>query len=176
MIYRLDVLILGMLSDAADVGIYSLAYLACELSWIYVNALSVSLSPQLVTTDPASAREMIRRARNKSIAVVAVGCIAIATLGKPVITFVLGGSFIEVYWVALCLIPGILAFVPVKLSTSSMIARGETRKLPYVFAAILVLNVVLNLVLVPSFNAKGCAAAASITYVIAMLLFKRLRK
>jgi O-antigen/teichoic acid export membrane protein len=176
LIYRLDVLILGILTSASYVGIYSLAYLACELSWIYVNASSVSLSPQLVTAGPIETRKMLHRAQARSTLVVTAGCIGIIAFGKPVIALVLGDQYVDVYWVALCLIPGIVAFVPVKLATTSMIAQGRAKVLPYAFAAILVINVALNLTLVPTFKAQGCAVAASFTYVIAMLLFFRLRK
>jgi len=171
LVYRVDVLILGVLSTATAVGLYSIAYVLAELPWLIVNGYAVTLLPRLVGEGPRESEALYRRALLHSIgwALLIVACIAL--VGQPVLELALGSSFRGSYTTFLLLAPGVLAFIPFKLLATRLIAAGAPWRLAQVCLALVGVNLVLNVLLDHRFGAQGSAAAASTTYMLAALFY-----
>lgn len=170
-VYRLDILLLGALSTATAVGLYAVAFVLAELPWLIANGYAVTLLPRLLTRSPEEKRNLYQQAlfRSMAWAVLVVACIAL--IGQPALDLLLGSSFQGSYTAFLLLAPGILAFVPFKLLATRLIAAGSPWRLSGVCATLVIANVLLNVLLVPRFGANGCAAAASVTYLLAAAFY-----
>ncbi|HET8566504.1 MAG TPA: oligosaccharide flippase family protein [Solirubrobacterales bacterium] len=168
LVYRVDVLLLGALSTASAVGLYSIAYVTAELPWLIVNGYAVTLLPRLLTKDAVEKRRLHQKALLQSLTWALVVVLCIALVGRPTFDLLLGSSFSGSYTAFLLLAPGILAFIPFKLLATQMIAAGTPWRLSGVCLSLLALNVLLNLLLDGRFGVNGCAAAASATYLLAV--------
>jgi O-antigen/teichoic acid export membrane protein len=164
LLYRLDVLILALLGGSTDVGIYSMSAIAAEIAWLYVNAKSVTLLPALVHASEGDRRKLIGASIVRCSAVTSAFAFLAIILGRPVVHMLLGPTFSRSYTCLLLLMPGILAFVPVKLWITYTAAVGRNRNALYVITGALLCNVTLNLILIPHNGAEGAAISCSAAY------------
>lgn len=175
LVYRLDVLLLGVLSSAAAVGLYSIAYMLAELPWLLANGYAVTLLPRLAA-DPGNSVAAYRRGLAYSMVAATLVVACLVAVGQPLIDLLLGPAFDDSYTAFLLLAPGVLAFVPFKLVATRLIAAGAPWRLAAVCVGLVLVNVGLNLLLDPRFGASGCAVAATVTYLLAALSYVPLHR
>ena len=158
--YRLDALVLAFLKDSYDVGIYGLAYRFMEASVPLGAFVVAAVFPVLVREEARQERRALQIARATDLLLIVSVGVAIATIVlAPDLVRVLGGaayapSVVPLRILALSL-P--LTFVGMLLSWT-LIARGLQRRLIPLAAASVVLNLALNLALVPTYSYKASAA------------------
>lgn len=178
--YRVDILILGLAVFAiptGDIGQYSLAASLAQFVWQIPIALGhLVISRGVRTKDPLGfARKNARLARMGTfVAIVAATAFAIVAPWVTEFLFrnIKEANEIHIYiWI---LLPGVVAFIPARLFEADLIARNRPWSINAVMAPVVVLNIVLNVILIPSdfqFNgAKGAALASTITYTIGTIV------
>ena len=69
------------------------------------------------------------------------------------------------------IIPGIFIFTIFKIRHSDLAGRGKPQVALFVMIPAVLLNVILNIVLIPAHGAEGAALASSISYVFGAVLF-----
>jgi PST family polysaccharide transporter len=165
--------LLGQLSSAREVGLYSAARRLSEL-WFFVPlAVSTSVGPSLVafrTEDPRLYREKMLQLFRAMIAFAAVVAIGATLLAGPVVSLVYGEDFrdaaapLRAYiWV----LPSFAFFVvqyPWDINEGLTIQRLTRTSLG------VVLLVLLDLALIPSMGASGAALSAAIAFAVAGFL------
>ena len=174
---KIDVVMLGYLSTNTETGIYSLAQKLSEVLYMVPIVLIDSAYPAL-------AKRFLDSEQNDSkhgqmLFDLAVGGSLIATivsvlLARPVIEFVFGESYqssIQIFYLH--------AWSCVAIALNSVRHRwlatvGLQRYAPIVTAFGLVINVALNLVLIPSHGAIGAALATVVSYFISGYLISYL--
>lgn len=157
-----DILLLSVMVPSSQVGSYGIAYAVVSVFQAIPTTLSIAILPTIVHT----AEDKLKSVLNAALAYFAVAGALTAALG-----IVVGASVIRLYAgphfdsavVPLQILSGaqIVLFMTQGLS-SMMIARGRFRKLFLCNAIGLVLNVALNLILIPSFGIRGSAAATTV--------------
>ncbi|MGE4538874.1 MAG: oligosaccharide flippase family protein [Desulfovibrio sp.] len=164
--FRCDIVLLRLLTpDPAEVGNYAAAYrliegvimLATPLAHIFFRKLRVSL-------DDAQA---FKRSFTLMLAVM-IGLAAAATIGGLILgPFILTLAFGHKYAAAIPLLSWLLASLPFILPnyvlTQALVALGRERYYAGVTIAAAVLNIGLNLLLIPLLAAKGAALATIAT-------------
>jgi O-antigen/teichoic acid export membrane protein len=171
LIYRLDVMVLAALATPSQVGFYSVAYVLAETPWLVANGFSVTIMPRLVRTHSSrDAKSIFRQALAVSTVAALIGAIALAVIGRPLIVWLLGDSFERSFHVLLLLLPGVVAFVPFKLVTTRLIAHGAPWVLGLLCLCLVIQNLACNVYAISRWGAAGCAATASLTYILGALL------
>jgi len=171
LILRVDVLLLGSRVDVAQLGIYSLAVALAELSLVATSATSQVAVQVQIRGEPTALPEFtasVARA-NGIVALTLIG--GLLLVGPWVITWIFGKSYAGVMSPVLALAPGILAWsminplavYAIRLARPGLFVLGTT--------AGLVVNVLLNVSLIPIWGIAGAAVASSAVYVALFLWF-----
>lgn len=165
LILRVDILIAGALVSVGALGIYSLAVTLTELALLAAAATSqVAIQVQVRGSPRSTARFTAAVARANAL--LASALVAVLVLSGPVvIELVFGPSFAGTTPSVLSLAPGIIA-----LSWQRPLGVYVTRldrplKISIAMLLGLIVNVALNLVLIPAWGVVGAGTASSIVYI-----------
>jgi O-antigen/teichoic acid export membrane protein len=173
---RIDQVMLGyMLSEKADVGRYAASVTLAE-SWYFIPlAVVVARQARVMRAHEESESGFVIEAQrlfDHSIWLSA-GCAALAAVGSPILLTLLFGSAFVTREAVIC--AGLLSLAGILAITGSarapwLIAKGLERYTVLYLTSGAVVNVVLNLALIPPFGIVGSAAATLTAQVTAVVL------
>ena len=170
--YRLDSVMLSKLDTFESVAAYGIAYKFVDLAHFVSTALSVPILTLLVRSWPDDLdrfRDGVRRgvsvlAVAATIVVAEIVVFAHQLMALLYRKYVAAASATKVLVIAECVgYFGTFAF-------SILLATGRHRRYPLITAAGLVLNIVLNLLLIPHFSYRAAAADTLITEIVVATL------
>lgn len=170
--YRIDILLLERLTSADSVGLYGVGVRLAELVWQVPAAVGIVLfSASAQETDVGVAVRRTTHVLRVSLPVTILACAALYLLAPPLITLAFGPDFGESVTVVRWLLPGIAAAVIFKILNADLAGRGQPAHAFWVYSFVAVLNVGLNLWLIPRFDIVGAAAASTVSYAVGGLWF-----
>ena len=170
--FRSDAVLLSLLKPAADVGIYAVSYRFLEQAFVVPGMLMATVFPIVARyAHAADARlaEVLNRSLQVLLLVGSLATLLILTLAGPAVAIVAGSDFeasVTPARILACALP-VLFVSPVFYNL--LFAVNRQRALLLIGLAALLVNVALNLVLIPRYSYNGAAAAtvASETLVFA---------
>jgi O-antigen/teichoic acid export membrane protein len=171
-LYRIDAVMLSFYRPETEVGIYNAAY-------SFLNVLAVVSVAFLRSVFPSFARQAsdpqrLSRTFYQALAIMAVVgliiAVAISALADPIMTIVFTSKFASS---ADALI--ILAWAALFLFTSSVCsvmlnATGRQKSAMYVIVCMAIVNVALNLWLIPQFGYIGASYVTLVTYAFGLIV------
>jgi O-antigen/teichoic acid export membrane protein len=160
-----DILMIGWLSSASEVGLYSAAHRIIQLLYILPSILAISILPtfsRFALSDPAKMRRGLEHVLVFCFLVslpIVVGGIIIA---PEIISTVFGSSYAPATLSFILLLITILADFPAVILSNAVFAFGRQRSL--MFYALLggLMNVAFDLILIPKYGIAGSALATLI--------------
>jgi O-antigen/teichoic acid export membrane protein len=96
--------------------------------------------------------------------------LVLAILAKPLIKLFFGITFLPSLIPLLILLPGIIALSVSKVLTADLAGRGKPQYGTYSSFVSLLLNILLNLWLIPRWGISGAAFATTVAYILSTLL------
>ena len=168
--YRLDTFIVSFYLGASGVGIYSVAVALAELLWHLPNAASFVIFPKASSTSGQELNSFTPRVFRLVLGVTALGAVAIALAGRPLIVLIFSDAFAASYPPLLALLPGVVLLGGGKVLTSEIAGRGYPEYNSINAGLGLALTVILDLVLIPRYGVMGAAVASSVAYSAIFLL------
>ena len=184
--FKIDTVILSILRESTDVGIYGTAYKILEilmaLPIMFVGTIFPALSEAYAKLD----RERLTRLMQKSFDALAIGSLGITTLffafAHPVIGIVAGNSYLETSTITLAgraissdtvlqiLIIAVGLNFFNSLFTNSLITFNRQKELikPYIIATIF--NVVANIIFIPRYSYVAAATTTVLTELLILIL------
>ncbi|MFK4226650.1 lipopolysaccharide biosynthesis protein [Streptomyces sp. NPDC019890] len=169
-----DIYLLSALTGAREVGIYSLAVGLAGYSRMLADVVSqVMLNRQFNSSDTEAADVTVRITRYAVL--LALASALVLTVAAPVlVSAVYGAAYTDAVPLVMLLAPGVMALGASRLPSTYLLRsrRAPTVVVPSVIA--LVVNMALNLLLIPVWGAAGCALASSLAYVLLAALQMRL--
>jgi O-antigen/teichoic acid export membrane protein len=166
---RIDVLLLTALSGSAAVGVYSVGVTLAEVGWYVPNALYGVLFPKVAAERDRTGRFVAQTARLVWPIVLIVG-IVIVLLAELVVVPLYGSQFVGAVGVVALLVPGMTLGGVASVLSAHLAGIGKPGLATKVGALNLTANVAACLVLIPSFEELGAAAASSLSYSCAAAL------
>lgn len=163
----IDMLMLGVMSNPQQVGLYSAAYRILNQVLMAYYLLTQSLYPELSRQDTAQRLRMLRpRFLLPLLGAGLVIAVALVAARQPLMTLVFGRQF-----GAACSLLLLLAWaVPLDFLTSyignAYIAWGMEKSILLCTAIAAASNVVLNLIWIPAYGATAAAVNTLLTYLI----------
>jgi len=162
---RVDVYLLAFLvaEPSAPLGYYSMAVTLAQLVFFFPSAVSSLFFPHVA----GSAREEVDRQvpMVARVTLLLTTGMALALVpGAVVLIRLLLPAFEPSLPALFVLLPGVVALSHSKVLTSYLAGLGKTVWTSSVNVGALVLNVVVNLILIPRFGILGAAAASLISY------------
>jgi O-antigen/teichoic acid export membrane protein len=164
MLYRADVVILGLFATAADVGVYSIAVAVAGLIWVVAEAFGLAAFARGGTESAealqARDRRLVRVNAVLSVAAaVVIGALAVALLDRLLPAYAASVPLL------LVLLPGVVVQGPSRVAFASLLRRADTR-IPMWIGLV---SLGLSLVYVPCasrWQATGVAVASTVVYVV----------
>lgn len=163
-VFRIDTFFLNKMVSKAQLGLYSVSVNVSELLLLIPSAIGVALFPHLSGLDRKEQTDTMCLVGRVSFIIGFLGIVALSIIGYPFIWIVFGEDFLPAFVPFLFLLPGLMA-MSVNYSYSNYFnSIGLPLVSAYIFSVGLIINVVLNLVLIPKFGISGAAISSSITY------------
>jgi O-antigen/teichoic acid export membrane protein len=167
-LYHVDILILRPIAGSRPTGYYRAALRVAEFLWFVPTALSTLLlhSVSELWTDDRVDRisELASRLTRYNLLLTTLLILGLAALAENFLGIYFGQEFEVATRPLLILLPGTLGFALANPIMAIGQAKGELRILIAGTGVAAVLNLVLNLLLIPHYGMTGAAVATSISY------------
>jgi O-antigen/teichoic acid export membrane protein len=158
--FRVDTVLLAVLRSPDEVGLYGAAYKFIELSELVVAAVTMSMFPPLarfVATRDERARELVQKAFDVLLAAAAGLALFMLAFAEEIIVITAGREFEDAALALQLLAPYVLLGYANGILYRVLIAVDRDRMLLAISVSVLVLNVALNLLLIPVYGFKAAA-------------------
>jgi O-antigen/teichoic acid export membrane protein len=171
--YRLDVFLLGLLtSDPAEVGLYAVAVAIAERLWYLSSAVAQVLFPRIASLEGYDQK------RNQLTMLIARHVLWLGIIAGIVgyvladwgILLVYGPDYAETPIAFRWLLPGIVLTGMAKVLGNDIGGRGRPEVNSYQSAIAIVVNVICNIILIPTYGFVGAAMATTISYTVWTLI------
>jgi O-antigen/teichoic acid export membrane protein len=164
LLFRSDILILDGMTTTAAVGLYSLAVSLAELTRLVTDAIAQIALPRQLDTDDAGAVAATLAVTRLSTVVALVSVAGMCLAAPPLIPLVYGPAFAGGVPSLVALAPGLLALGATRPIGAYLLRLDRPLLASSMSVAALVVNVALNIALVPVFGIVGSAVASSVAY------------
>jgi O-antigen/teichoic acid export membrane protein len=172
-IFRLDVLMIGLIRGETEVGLYESGYAIVRnlglLSLVFVTALFPMLS-RLHKADKTRLYKTYKRAFKYMLAVNIAVITLVILFSKIIVSILYGPPFMEAVGLMHLLVVGGLFLNMTTLNAYLLNAVKKEVKNVFFVGSAAALNVALNLALIPRLGYYGAAVATLITYLMLFII------
>ena len=164
--FRIDMFMLAYLLDVRQLGLYSIAVTLAETILYIPRAISPILFPEVAGSDPKRAREVATTLCRNVLAITFAICLVLAGGGYFAIQVVFGPAFSPAHIPLLILLPGIWFISFGSPLSDYILGRGKPIFCTIGAGSSMVINIILNLLLLPRMGMSGAALASTVTYIL----------
>jgi O-antigen/teichoic acid export membrane protein len=166
---RLDAVLLSVMATQAAVGRYGAAYRLIEATFFLTSSVGTAFFPMYAYLDRKSSPTIgsaFQRSLKLTLALLVPCGVAFGVLAEPICRVVFGAEFEDAADPLRFLAVAVPLMGLITLSTAMIVARADVRRVYPLTAAMVVLNVALNVVLIPPHEEAGAAAAMVATELV----------
>lgn len=165
---RTDIVMLGVLSGDAEVGVYSAALKMAQLTSMGLFAVNAIAAPVIAELYVEESRERLQAFALRASGWALVPTVAVfagfVLLGKAVLRL-FGAEFVGGYWVLVILAAAHVVNAMVGSVGHLLSMTGRQRHTARVFAIGALVNILLNGAMIPLWGGKGAAIASAVSTV-----------
>ena len=167
LIYKCDIYLISFFLTKSSLGIYIIAVNIVERLWVISESVSMVLFAKLANTKDEQRRDYLSSftLRVNFLMSLIGGLIVLLTIQLFVKLF-FGTEYLQSAIYTMILLPGVILQSVSMMMKKILEARGYPGANAIASTICLVLNIVLNIILIPRYEVAGAAVATSITYVI----------
>jgi O-antigen/teichoic acid export membrane protein len=170
--YRIDIILLDKLSNPFELGIYSKGVAITETLWQIPALLSTIVFARSATAkDDLQFSRKVAQLLRLSLIVIGIGSILLAIFARYIVLIMYGQKFVNSTQVLQFLMPGVMLLTVFKVLNMDLAGKGKPWISMKAMVPGLILNVVLNLFLIPPYGANGAAISSTVSYTFGALLF-----
>lgn len=170
--YKIDVLILDRLSTSYELGIYSKGAGIIQYLWQIPMLLStIIFSRSAISKDDYAFSLKVARLLRMSIIFVGLSSIFLFFLSKYIIIAMYGDPFYGSISCLKILLPGVVLLTVFKVMNMDLAGKGKPWVSMKAMIPGLILNILLNVLLIPDLGANGASWASTISYTFSSILF-----
>ncbi|HPN27105.1 MAG TPA: polysaccharide biosynthesis C-terminal domain-containing protein [Candidatus Cloacimonas sp.] len=171
LLIRADIVLIKHFLDFSEVGIYSLAAHIVDFIQIASNLVGGLLFVKLSDIeDDISKWLLLKKTLLIFFFFITLANLGFGLIGKPVMQIMFGADFVPVYYVYFWLMPAAYGLSFGSLFNNYLNSKGFPIISIILPAIALVLNITLNMLLIPTMGINGAALATSISYFLWFLL------
>jgi O-antigen/teichoic acid export membrane protein len=170
--YRIDVYLLAWLlrDPSVPLGYYSMAVSLAEMVFFLPNSVSTLFFPHVAGSSRQGADRQVPVVSRVTLLLTGLTALAIAPVATILIEWILP-AFTAALPALYILLPGVVALSVSKVVSGYVAGLGLTGTTSLVNVGAFVLNVVLNLALIPAFGIVGAATASLVSYTASSVVF-----
>lgn len=164
LLWRIDMFLLNAEVTRREVGLYALAVSVAELAYLVTDSVALVALPRQVGGSLEEAATFTARVLRLN-AVAGLAAVCAISLSSPVIVpLVFGSSFSGSVGPIVALLPGVAALGLIRPLTSLMLRFNRPGIVSLLTSGALVVNVGVNLALIPHLGAVGASLASTVAY------------
>lgn len=168
--YRVDILLLQELSTMKEVGFYSLGVAISDKLWQLPSAIGlVVMSRTANVEDTFKLDRDVARLMRISFLIVLIAAFVLWLVIPHLLPFIYGQRFAPSIPIVRLMLPGIIMFVIVRILSGRFAGAGQPKLLILLFVPTLLVNVILNVIWIPSYGGLGAAMATNVSYTLGAL-------
>lgn len=172
--YRIGMVVMERAQAFTSLGEFTIATQLAEVLWQLPSAFGFVLFAHAASAKGETAKRVERtvaQSTRLSIAIVALGALVLGVASPWVVPLVFGAEFAQTPAMIMGLLPGIVAFTTYKVINMYFAGIGQPRTALLLMVPTLIVNFVLASLFVGTMGGIGIAYAASISYIVAAVLF-----
>lgn len=170
--YRIDIIILDKLSNPFELGIYSKGAGFSQFLWQIPAILStIVFARSAVSRNDNQFSLKVSQLLRLSFILVGLLAIVLIFVSPFLIVGMYGREFYESIRVLQILLPGVVILTIYKVMNMDLAGKGKPWISMKAMIPALIINVVMNLFLIPKYGATGAAISSTLSYSVAGLLF-----
>jgi O-antigen/teichoic acid export membrane protein len=166
MVIRSDMLLVNYFLGVGAAGVYSITAQIADTLLLVPVTIGMILLPRVAAETTARQEQVTARVLRHTALLMIVLCAAVAVAIDPVVRLLYGPGFTAAIAATRCLLPGVWALGLCGVLMNHFAGQGLPAVTMAAPAAALILNVSLNLVVVPRFGIAGAAATSSLAYLL----------
>jgi O-antigen/teichoic acid export membrane protein len=167
--YRIDQFIVAMMLPPEQLGYYVIAVALAERLWMLTGAVAGPLLPHLTNSpnrDPAVSAVVSRH----TLVWTGAACFFVFVFADFVVRLLYSAEFSPSVAPLRWLLPGILTLSVGKVIVAELVARKRLMYMLWVSIVTAILNIVGNIMLIPSMGIAGAALASTVSYTVTSAL------
>lgn len=170
--YRVDVILLDKLSNAYELGIYAKGAGITQYLWQIPMLLStVVFARSAVSKDDKVFSLKVAQLLRVSFIIIGIVSVVLLLFSEWIIVGMYGEQFRESTAVLNYLLPGVLILTIFKVMNMDLAGKGKPWIAVWAMLPSLVINIVMNIILIPEWGADGAAISSTVSYGVAGILF-----
>lgn len=170
--YKLDIILLDKLSNSYELGIYSKGAGITQYLWqIPMLFSTVVFARSAVSKNDRAFSLKVAQLLRVSFIIIGVLALILILASEPIIVGMYGEKFRESSTVLKYLLPGVLILTIFKVMNMDLAGKGKPWVSMKAMIPSLIINIILNLLLIPKYGANGAAISSTVSYGVAGLLF-----
>src|SRR5690554_327961 len=170
--YKVDVILLDKLSNAYELGIYSKGAGITQYLWqIPMLFSTIVFARSAVSKDDKVFSMKVAQLLRVSFLIIGVVSVGLLLFSEWIIVGMYGEQFRESTAVLNYLLPGVLILTIFKVMNMDLAGKGKPWISMKAMLPALIINIAINLILIPNYGAKGAAISSTISYGVAGILF-----
>jgi len=164
--YRADLLLVNLFLLPMAAGIYVVAVQIAEKLWLLSQAVAIVALPRMarVQSDARAGNAMTVQACQWTTVLTMLAACAITGAAPWLVPLLFGSNYADAAAPLIWMMPGIVALAGGRILANAITAAGKPHLNAITAVATLVVNVVLNVVLIPVLGLRGAALATTLAY------------
>lgn len=169
---RADIFLVNFFLGPSSTGIYVVAVQLVEKVWIFSQAVNTVLLPKLsqLRKSESVRNELASLMSRLVLWVTGIASTLLALIALPLIWTLFGNKYSNSFFPLLVLLPGVILLSSGRVLANDIAALGRPGINMRISIFATVLNVVLNIVLIPQYDVLGASFASLASYVFTTLL------
>ncbi len=168
--YKIDVFMLAALLSASDVGYYSIAVGLASLIFFIPESIGLVLLPKLAGLGEREANAFTTQVCRNTLFVTAIPALGILIFGRLGIRLLYGTEYLPACKALYLLLPGVMAMSLYKIIGRNFTSRNKQEVTIFAGLVGLVINIGLNIYLIPRSGIAGAALATTVSYSITSII------
>lgn len=170
--YKIDVILLDKFSSPFETGIYSKGSNIIQYLWNIPMILSTIVFARSATAKDGKKFSLkVAQLLRLSLIIIGIGAFVMAVFAEVIIIGMYGIAFEKSVDVLRILGPGIVLLTLFKVTNMDLAGKGKPWVAMKAMIPSLLVNVILNITLIPKYGSIGSSWASTISYSVASILF-----
>jgi O-antigen/teichoic acid export membrane protein len=170
--YKADIFISNYFLGTSYTGIYTIAVSLAEKLWILSQSVSTVLLPRLAElhSDESRRKKLTPLIARWTLIITLVLASGTAIAANWLIEIIFGAQYRSAVLPFWLLLPGIVAFTLGRILSNDIAARGHPEVNMYISIISVTINIVGNILLIPTHGLAGAAISTSLAYILSTFL------
>lgn len=170
--YRVDIILLDKFSNSYELGIYAKGAAITQYLWQIPMLLStVVFARSSVSKNGKAFSLKVAQLLRISFLIIGISSVVMFLFSERIITGLYGLKFKESTAVLNYLLPGVVILTIFKVMNMDLAGKGKPWISMKAMLPALVINIIMNIILIPEWGADGAAFSSTISYGVAGVLF-----